>query len=77
MSNNYREMVDKMYIQAKKRSKFEMLLARIFGKKISTNMLRNIYVSDKYGSMKQGMIEDGLAMGTSVKVQQGIYNKGE
>ena len=53
------------------------ILNNIFGKKISTNMLRNIYVSDKYGSMKQGMIEDGLAMGTSVKVQQGIYNKGE
>ena len=52
-------------------------LNTIFGKNISTNMLRNIYVSDKYGSMKQGMIEDGLAMGTSVKVQQGIYNKGE
>jgi len=52
-------------------------LNTIFGKNISTNMLRNIYVSDKYGSMKQGMIEDAEAMGTSTKVQQGIYNKGE
>jgi hypothetical protein len=51
-------------------------LNTIFGKNISTNMLRNIYVSDKYGSMKAGMIEDSLAMGHSVKVQQGIYNKG-
>ena len=52
-------------------------LNTIFGKNISTNMLRNIYVSDKYGNMKQGMIEDAEAMGTSTKVQQGIYNKGE
>ena len=51
-------------------------LNTIFGKNISTNMLRNIYVSDKYGSMKSGMIEDAMAMATSTKVQQGIYNKG-
>ena len=51
-------------------------LNTIFGKNISTNMLRNIYVSDKYGSMKAGMIEDAEAMGHSVKVQQGLYNKG-
>lgn len=51
-------------------------LNNIFGKKISTNMLRNIYVSDKYGSMKQGMIEDAEAMGHSTKTQQEIYNKG-
>jgi len=36
MGNKYRETVDKMYLEAKKRSKFEMFLARIFGKKIST-----------------------------------------
>lgn len=46
------------------------------GKKISTNMLRSIYVSDKYGDMKQDMIEDSEAMAHSIKTQQSKYNKG-
>jgi integrase len=49
----------------------------IFGKKISTNMLRSIYVSDKYGELKQGMIEDAEKMGHSVDTQQNQYNKGK
>lgn len=49
----------------------------IFGKKISTNMLRNIYVTDKYGDMKTGMVENAEAMGHSVSTQQQIYNKGK
>ena len=51
-------------------------LNNIFGKNISTNMLRNIYVSDKYGEMKAGMIEDAQAMGHSTNTQQNVYNKG-
>lgn len=50
-------------------------LNKIFGKNISTNMLRNIYVSDKYGAMKAGMIEDATAMGHNVEIQQKYYNK--
>jgi hypothetical protein len=52
-------------------------LNSIFGKKISTNMLRSIYVTDKYGEMKSGMIEDAEAMSHSVKTQQTQYNKGK
>lgn len=52
-------------------------LNKIFGKNISTNMLRNIYVSEKYGEMKAGMIEDATAMGHNVTAQQVYYNKGK
>jgi len=52
-------------------------LNKIFGKNISANMLRSIYVSDKYGNIKQGMIEDASAMGHNVEIQQKYYNKGE
>ena len=50
-------------------------LNSIFGKNISASMLRNIYVKDKYGEIKQGMIEDSEKMGHSVKTQQTHYNK--
>tara|TARA_R110000751_G_scaffold9655_1_gene35879 strand:+ start:572 stop:1495 length:924 start_codon:yes stop_codon:yes gene_type:complete len=51
-------------------------LNNIFGKKISTNMLRNMYVSHKYGSIKEDMKEDAAAMSHSVNTQQTVYNKG-
>ena len=51
-------------------------LNMIFGKNISTNMLRNMYVSHKYGSMKQDMKDDAQAMSHSVNSQQMVYNKG-
>lgn len=53
------------------------MLNAIFKKNISTNMLRSIYVSDKYGEMKQGMIEDAEALGHAVSTQQNVYNKGK
>jgi len=51
-------------------------LNNIFGKKISTNMLRNMYVSHKYGDMKEEMKMDAEAMAHSVDTQQSVYNKG-
>jgi hypothetical protein len=51
-------------------------LNNIFGKKISTNMLRNMYVSHKYGDMKEEMQSDAQAMAHTVDTQQSVYNKG-
>lgn len=51
------------------------ILNRIFGgKKVGSSMLRHIYITDKYGAVKDEMEEDALAMGHSVSEQQGVYN---
>jgi hypothetical protein len=46
------------------------------GKNISTNMLRKMYVSHKYGDMKEEMDKDAKALGHSVNIQQSVYNQG-
>jgi hypothetical protein len=51
-------------------------LNNIFSKKISTNMLRNMYISHKYGNMKNEMNNDAKAMAHTVNTQQSVYNKG-
>jgi hypothetical protein len=46
-------------------------LNRIFApKKISSSMLRHIYLTDKYGDVKEEMAEDAKAMGHSVSMQR-------
>ena len=51
------------------------LLNSIFNKRISTQMLRNIYLSDKYSDVKSGMKQDSKEMGTSLKMLVNNYTK--
>jgi hypothetical protein len=54
------------------------LLNRVFadtGKKISSTMIRHIYLSDKYDARNGEMEKDAAAMMHGVSTQQGIYVK--
>tara|TARA_R110000824_G_scaffold33208_5_gene106574 strand:+ start:82 stop:1044 length:963 start_codon:yes stop_codon:yes gene_type:complete len=45
------------------------------GKKISTTILRKVYLSSKYSAVKDEMAADAKMMGNSVGVQQSVYVK--
>jgi integrase len=49
----------------------------IFGKKTSTNILRHMYVSNKYDANLKQMEDDAKAMGTSARTLQEQYIKKE
>jgi hypothetical protein len=49
------------------------ILNKIFGKKVGSSMLRHIFLSDKYGEVKDEMANDAKAMGHSVDEQQNTY----
>jgi integrase len=51
------------------------ILNKVFGKKVSVSMLRNIYLSDKYAEVEKDKKEDAEAMGTSTNVISNIYTK--
>ena len=51
------------------------ILNKIFGKKVGSSMLRHIFLSDKYGDVKEEQEADATAMGHSVAEQQGVYVK--
>jgi hypothetical protein len=51
------------------------ILNRVFGNKISVNMLRNIFVSDKFSPAIKDMENVAQAMGTSVNMLQNTYAK--
>ena len=53
------------------------ILNNIFKKNVSVNMLRAIYITDKFSENKNEMEETASDMGHSVSVQQSIYNKKE
>ena len=48
---------------------------RIFGKKISSSLLRNIYLTDKYSGVVDELKKDTKAMSTSVGVALNNYIK--
>jgi len=48
---------------------------RILDKKISSTILRKIYMSDKYSDMKDEMEKDAKIMGHSVATGQSVYTK--
>ncbi len=50
-------------------------LNKIFGKKISVDMLRNMYYSHKYGDIKTDIIQDAKDMGTSLNTAMNTYTK--
>jgi len=49
------------------------ILNKVFGKKLGSSMLRHIFLSDKYGDVKEDMAADAEAMGHSVDEQQNTY----
>ena len=51
------------------------ILNKIFGNKISVNMLRNIYLTSKFSPAIQDMKDTAEAMGTSVNMIQNNYAK--
>jgi hypothetical protein len=51
------------------------ILNRIFGKRIGVSMLRNIYLTNKYGAKVEQLNEDAAAMGTSSNVIKDQYVK--
>ena len=50
-------------------------LNRIFGKKVGSSMLRNIYLTSKYGDKAKELADDAKDMGTSVDTAQNHYIK--
>jgi hypothetical protein len=50
-------------------------LNKIFGKKIGSSMLRNIFLTSKYGDDMQQLQQDTTAMGTSVNTAKDNYIK--
>jgi len=51
------------------------ILNKIFGKKIGSSMLRNIFLTSKYGDDMQQLQQDTTAMGTSVNTAKDNYIK--
>ena len=52
-----------------------VILNKIFGKKVAVSMLRNIYMTSKYGEESNALIKDAHDLGTSVSVAQSNYIK--
>ena len=51
------------------------ILNKIFGKSVGSSMLRNMYLSNKYGDMVEDLKNDTKSMGTSVDVALSTYIK--
>jgi hypothetical protein len=51
------------------------ILNKVFGKKISVSMLRNIYLTEKFGGKKSELQEVATSMGTSPNMVTTVYTK--
>jgi hypothetical protein len=51
------------------------MLNKIFGKKVGSSLLRNIFLTDKYGKVAKEMANDVSEMGTSIQVANDNYIK--
>ena len=51
------------------------VLNKVFGKNVSVSMLRNIYLTDRFGEADKQMDETAEAMGTSKNVLTTVYTK--
>ena len=51
------------------------ILNKIFGKNIGSSMLRNMYLTNKYGDMVEELKDDTKSMSTSVGVALNNYIK--
>jgi hypothetical protein len=70
-------LVKKNGVPMKLSSEITHRLNKIFGRKLSTSMLRNIYLTSKYSNVMNEMKNDATAMGTSTNVAQHNYIKTE
>ena len=68
-------LVDEQGKGFKNRTEITKILNKIFGKKISSSMLRNIFLTDKYGNVMEELKKDSKAMATSVDVAMNNYIK--
>lgn len=51
------------------------ILNKVFGKKVSVSMLRNIYLTEKFGGKKSELQEVATSMGTSPTMVNTVYTK--
>ena len=51
------------------------ILNKVFGKKVSVSMLRNIYLTDQFGGKKSQLQEVATLMGTSPNMVTEVYTK--
>ena len=68
-------LVDEQGKGLKNSTEITKILNKIFGKKISSSMLRNIFLTDKYGIVMEELKKDTRAMATSVDVAMNNYIK--
>jgi len=68
-------LVDETGKGLKNSTEITKILNKIFGKKISSSMLRNIFLTDKYGDVMEELKKDTKAMATSVDVAMNNYIK--
>ena len=68
-------LVDEQGKALKKSTEITKILNKIFGKNISSSMLRNIFLTDKYGDVMEELKKDTKAMATSVDVAMNNYIK--
>jgi len=68
-------LVDEQGKGFKNRTEITKILNKIFGKKISSSMLRNIFLTDKYGNVMEELKKDTKAMATSVGTALNNYIK--
>ena len=68
-------LVDEQGKGLKNSTEITKILNKIFGKKISSSMLRNIFLTDKYGIVMEELKKDTKAMATSVDLAMNTYIK--
>lgn len=54
---------------------FQSIFSKYTDKKVGTRMFRHIYSTEKYGKIRNELLEDARKMGHSLKTQHRIYNK--
>ena len=68
-------LVDEQGKGLKNSTEITKILNKVFGKQISSSMLRNIFLTDKYGDVMDKLKSDVKHMGTSVDVAMNTYIK--
>ena len=68
-------LVDEKGKALKNSTEITKILNKIFGKKISSSLLRNIFLTDKYSDIVEELKKDTQAMSTSVDTALNNYIK--
>lgn len=79
LKDNHELLFNTKVITPMVRRNFSKYIHRILGKNVSVQMLRKIYISDKYPVKHSSseMKEDARIMGHSLQTQQTVYRKGK